>query len=358
MIRRILAFLLFLGVLCARDAIAQGPSATRLVPHKGATVPFTVQVPDGWNVQEMDGGVLATSGHALVGVYASDVLADQKNTLPVSEAESRRIVTSMILGSDSLLLAMMGKAKDGIMQTALSPVVGAPEISTLGGSRAAFLRTRMDAPTIGSVRVDMYFTMSDGYVIMLFHGAAEDSVAAWQPVFDRVRESLVLPHWSPPTAGSSPAARAAAARDTSDVFRWVEGRWNWAHRKDPCGDSSFALSAAPDRESIRLEYKRQPSPKDTARVYTYRVLAHGKDEIQGQIAGQTLPGGTTPISWSFVRLDRDRFCWRRNDWTAPNCTRSLERCVAPQALAPGDAVGSLGLLPADRRRSASTAASR
>jgi hypothetical protein len=354
MIRRILAFLPFLGVLCARGAVAQQPAAVPLVPHTGSPIPYKVQLPEGWGVDHTDAGLIAVHGRTVIGVLALDILEESGNPMPGSESESRRMLTETIVGSDSLLLVLMEKAREGMIRGARAEVSGTPEIRTLGGSRAAFMRASTVAKG-AALRMDMYFTLSDGYVVVLFHGAPADSAAQWQPLFDRVRESVVLPHY---TETPEAVARAAAARDTSDVFRWVEGRWNWAHRKDPCGDSSFALSAAPDRQSIRLEYKRQPSPKDTARVYTYRVLGHGKDEIQGQIAGQTLPGGTTPISWSFVRLDRDRFCWRRNDWTAPNCTRSLERCVAPQALAPGDAAGTLGLLLADRRRSPSTAASR
>ena len=189
-------FLLVLacGLLAAAPpALAQSPLAsTPLVTHKGSPIAYRIGVPKGWKTGSGEEMMAATSDRALVLVFASDVMGEEGNELPVSEAEARRIMTSVFLGSDSLLFAVMGeilkeaKADDGN----LTDVVR--DVRTLAGQRAGYLSARgsdfLDEPA----RLEMYVTVSQGIVYVVAFAAVDAEYEAHRPLFDRVRESLVF----------------------------------------------------------------------------------------------------------------------------------------------------------------------
>jgi hypothetical protein len=131
----------------------------------------------------------ATRGRVMIMLITSDLLAEQENPLPVSDAEARRMLTDMLLSSDSLLYGMMGQwnvtpSGEPRLRDAIR------EIRTLGGQKAAYMRGHV-AERGGSGEIEMHFTLKDGIMYFLMF-AAEGSLGGNETLFGRIRDSLVL----------------------------------------------------------------------------------------------------------------------------------------------------------------------
>ncbi len=112
--------------------------------------------------------------------------------------------------------------------------------------------------------------------------------------------------------------------DGTDVFRWIEGRWEWTASAGPA-PPPFRLRAAADRRTIRLDYDAGPEKGDTATTHVYEVLGHGPNHVRGRIVGETRRDAAgAPVVWDFLRLSKDLFCWRRVDLPY-DCTRAIRR---------------------------------
>jgi hypothetical protein len=194
------AFALLGAVVLAPAAPAQ--TSARLVSTVGDPIPYRIDLPGNWKVsREQAPGPLrkagarnahvltAARGGTMVMVIAMDLLAEQENPLPVSDAEARRMLTGMLLGSDSLLYGMMD-------QWNVTPS-GEPrlrdavrEIRTLGGQRAAYMRGRINERGAAG-ELEVHFTVRDGIAYFLMF-AAENSLGRNETLFGRIRDSLVL----------------------------------------------------------------------------------------------------------------------------------------------------------------------
>jgi hypothetical protein len=190
------ALLAFAPALPAQAA----PVSTPLTPHVGSPIAYRVQLPKGWNIQQEGEFLGAATGDAMVAVAASDVMAGEESGLPVGEAEARRIMSNMILGSDSLMFAMLNEMLKGFQEdgSELQDVVR--EVRTFAGERSGYLSGRsmdlLDKPA----RVEVHFTIKDGVVYALVFAATEARFAAYQPLFARVRDSFAFPA-APPAPG-------------------------------------------------------------------------------------------------------------------------------------------------------------
>lgn len=181
---------------------APAQSSPRLVSTVGNPIAYRIDLPGNWKVSREQqpasfrkGGtgstqvLTATRGRLMVVLVTADLLAEQQNPLPVSDAEARRIMTDMVMSSDSLLYGMM-------RQWNVTPS-GEPrlrdavrEIRTLGGQKSAYMRGRV-AERGASGEIEMHFTLRDGIMYFLSF-AAEGGIGGNEALFGRIRDSLVL----------------------------------------------------------------------------------------------------------------------------------------------------------------------
>lgn len=182
--------------------LAPAAPAQTLVSTVGDPIPYRIDLPENWKVSREQqpasfrkGGMsnsqvlTATRGRVMVMLVTADLLAEQENPLPVSDAEARRMMTDMVMSSDSLLYGMM-------RQWNVTPS-GEPrlrdavrEIRTLGGQKAAYMRGHV-AERGESGEIEMHFTLKDGIMYFLMF-AAEGGLGRNETLFERMRDSLVL----------------------------------------------------------------------------------------------------------------------------------------------------------------------
>jgi hypothetical protein len=202
------AALVFAPAASAQDA----PSMLTTV---GSPLPYRIDLPRDWKINR--GSFPLESGrdvHALavvrdgvtVGVLALDLMEGQRDGAPVlPDAEMRRAITDMCVKSGSLLYDVLRsssalKAKDG-------PILDlVREIRTLGGQRAAYMRGRVEQDGRW-YRFETRLTVQDGIMYVLTMTGEADRYAAHEPLFARIRDSLVLGRASTPAAAGLRTAR-------------------------------------------------------------------------------------------------------------------------------------------------------
>lgn len=179
---------LFLAMAGGLLALAPAAAAQTLVPLEGLAIPYQLSIPEGWEA-EADGEMVYVTGEdMMLVVAASDLMAEEDNPLPVSEKEARRIFTSMIVDSDSLLLGLLDEGfAEGMDQEIMDPV---REIRELGGLRAGYLRGRVVVDGEPGW-VDVHLTMKDGVMYMLAFMVQSPDVEPFEPLIDRIRASFV-----------------------------------------------------------------------------------------------------------------------------------------------------------------------
>jgi hypothetical protein len=171
-------------------ATAPAAAAQTLVPLVGEPIPYQLSVPDGWEMEREDDEMLYVMGEEMMLLVAvSDLMAEEENPLPVSEAEARRIFTNMMLESDSLLLGLLDQGfTQGMGGQIMDPT---REIRELGGERAGYLRGRIVADGEPGW-VDVHLTMKDGIMYMLAFVVQGADIERFAPLMARIRESFVL----------------------------------------------------------------------------------------------------------------------------------------------------------------------
>jgi hypothetical protein len=181
---------LLAAVLALAPAVsAQSPASMPLTSTVGTPIAYRIGLPAGWKTFEQEDGMLMVGTERLmIMVGAMDMMEGQENPLPVSEAEARRIMTSMIMGSDSLMFGILNEAAHGQKDAEFRDAVR--EIRTLGGQRSAFMKGRVIGEETGWVELNV--TVKDGILYLLAFGADDRQFAAHEPLFARIRDSFVL----------------------------------------------------------------------------------------------------------------------------------------------------------------------
>lgn len=205
---------------CASAAPAQSSRvATPLVPHAGTALDFRISLPEGWTIDRDDitasreaevkmgtatntvrvqvqGEVLsAAKGAGYVHLLVTDMVPVPSG-VPVSWSEQRRMMTSAVLDSDSLLLNLMANAIRG-REAEFRDVVR--EIRTLGGQRAGYQSAVLVQRGLRS-QTELYATVKDGVMYVLIVAEPESSFAGTEPLFARVRDSLMFAENTPVSA--------------------------------------------------------------------------------------------------------------------------------------------------------------
>lgn len=181
---------------------AASPVLTPLTPTVGTPIAYRISLPEGWEITREDDVLSAKEAPLTVVLGAMDLMKGVENPLPVSDMEARRIMTNMIMGSDSLLFALMRdvtKEEEGYRVTGTLH-----DIRSLAGQRAAYLKGRYEED--GEIGwAEAHFTIKDGILYMLMFTLeggerTEAEFAAHAPLFTRIRDSFVLAD-APPAAG-------------------------------------------------------------------------------------------------------------------------------------------------------------
>jgi hypothetical protein len=180
-------------------APAPGAAAQTLVSRVGDPVPYRIQLPALARISVEGEFLKAEADDFLVVVATIDMMKEDKDPLPVSEAETRRILTNVVLGSDSLLLAIM---EESAREQNLEPGDVVTEIRTLGGQRSGWMRGRMMCSCGHEVVIETYVTAKDGIVYMLTFGSHAENAERRAPLIARIHESFALADAPPPAAGS------------------------------------------------------------------------------------------------------------------------------------------------------------
>ncbi|HVG45747.1 MAG TPA: hypothetical protein VM890_13495 [Longimicrobium sp.] len=180
--------------LAAAPTHAQRSSNTALREHVGTSVGYRVGIPERWELKEEGEELTATNGRVTLFLGVRDLVTEKRESrLPVSPAESRRIMTNFFMGSDSLLLGLMDRMRVEMMEErGVHCTQLTREVRELAGQHAGFLSLRCDRGRRESVRFDSWLTVKDGVAYLLMYLGEPKDHAANEPLFDRVRQSLVL----------------------------------------------------------------------------------------------------------------------------------------------------------------------
>lgn len=195
--RTLLPFILALATAATLFGLAPAAAGQDLAPMVGDPVAFHVSLPDGWAREQDDGMMYVTNADEdfAILVGALDIVAAQEDPLPIPEAEARRLFTTMIMGSDSLLLNLF---EAGFLSQTEFPVTDLQQgLGSLGGERAAHLSARFQLEgEEGWFR--FHVTMKDGVLYMLGFMGKGDFDAGREPLMGRIHESFVLAAVPPP----------------------------------------------------------------------------------------------------------------------------------------------------------------
>jgi hypothetical protein len=181
----------------APAARAQTSAPVPLTTTVGDPIPYRIDLPGDWKITRLSRDAPNATIHALVAadgangsvaISAAD-LAERADRPADVEARMRRWMTESILGSDSLMYAMM---ESSIASNGWKVQDAVREIGTLAGQRAAYMRGRFEARGM-PVSFEMHLTVRDGiyYSIVSIVGMPDD-YAAHAPLFARIRDSFVL----------------------------------------------------------------------------------------------------------------------------------------------------------------------
>ncbi|HEX2080770.1 MAG TPA: hypothetical protein VHG08_23900 [Longimicrobium sp.] len=201
---------LVLPLAGALFGLAPAAASQSLVTTVGEPIAYRVDLPAGAEISR-DGPFLAaeTPKHIVL-VAAADLVAEAEYQLPVSDPEARRILTSVFMDSDSLLLGLMD---EGMRRRNVELVGVVREIRTLGGQRAAYLRGGVGRRGTDGW-MEMHVTVKDGIMYLLIVGGMGRAGARDETLAARIRDSFVLPD-APPPAASGPARSAYGLRGSS-----------------------------------------------------------------------------------------------------------------------------------------------
>jgi hypothetical protein len=178
-----------LSFACTLLGVAPAAAARKLVARTGDPIRYRIGLPEEAEIEERPGLLAAQTGNLSVIVVATDMLEGEQNPLPLPEAESRRILTSIIMGSDALLFALLDE-EFRRRKLELGNVVRG--IGTLGGQRSACVRGRFEERGVEGW-LDMHATVKGGIMYMLAFTVLSDDLAPHEALLARIHDSFALP---------------------------------------------------------------------------------------------------------------------------------------------------------------------
>lgn len=169
-------------------------AAQTLVLREGTPIPYRVELPAVGTITERDNLLRVMNGSFLVEVTAVDMLSHfDRQALPSSDDEARRVLTSAFMDSDSLLFGMMRQH----MRTGDEEFIEeGREIRTLAGERSGYLRGRVACTCGHLLRVETQAMVKDGIAYFLSFVVMTEAPGQ-DEMWARIRDSFV-PAASPP----------------------------------------------------------------------------------------------------------------------------------------------------------------
>jgi hypothetical protein len=167
--------------------VAQAPRKLNVMV--GHPIPYRVALPARARIEEDADLLVARAGELAVLVVARDMLARGQDPPPTPRAEPRRILTSMIMGSDALLFALLAEEFRSREMELQDMVRGT---GMLGGERAVCVHGRFREHGPGGW-MEMYGTVKDGVLYVLAFTAPGAQAQAHEALLARIRDSFVLP---------------------------------------------------------------------------------------------------------------------------------------------------------------------
>jgi hypothetical protein len=165
------------------------PPARKMAVLVGHPIPYRVALPVRARIEDAAGLLVARAGDLAVVVVARDMLAAEETPAPVSGTVPRRILTSMIMGSDALLFALLAEELRGRELELESMVRGT---GTLGGQRAVCIQGRFTEHGAGGW-IDIHGTVRDGILYVLAFTWSRADPRAHEHLLARIRDSFALP---------------------------------------------------------------------------------------------------------------------------------------------------------------------
>lgn len=177
-----------LSLAGALFGVAPAAAARKFVARTGHPIPFRVELPEDAEIEEGPGLLSARTRDLSIVAAATDMLAGEAHPQTIPEAGSRRILTSLVMGSDALLFGVLEEELQ-TRKLKLEEVVRG--IGTLGGQRAACLQGSFEEHGVRGW-LDIHATVKDGILYLLAFAVA-GGPGSPPPLFTRIRESFVLP---------------------------------------------------------------------------------------------------------------------------------------------------------------------
>lgn len=160
-----------LSLASALAGVAQAAPARKLVMRVGDPIPYRISLPQGAEIETGPGLLAARTRDLSIVVVATDMLAGEVDPLSMPEAGSRRLLTSLVMGSDPLLFGLLDEELKSRRLQLKGVVRG---IGTLGGQRAACIQGVFGARDIRSW-LDIHGTVKDGVLYMLAFAVPGDA---------------------------------------------------------------------------------------------------------------------------------------------------------------------------------------
>ena len=149
-------------------------------------------------------------------------------------------------------------------------------------------------------------------------------------VFAAAQKTSPTPATGEQKSSPNPSRRQVfQVEKTEQIYSVLEGKWDWEHVENSCRAKPFQIGFSNDRKKLFLTYENSKNSegKTEKKVYTYNLLAINLFSVRGQMEGETrLTDDQKPVSWDFILLSKDEFCWRRTDWQVGGCTKKIVRC--------------------------------
>jgi hypothetical protein len=132
--------------------------------------------------------------------------------------------------------------------------------------------------------------------------------------------------------GAAAASADPLAAGASDPFVLLPGTWDWANRPGSCQDNPQTLALSADRTRVTLEY-RKPVTNAAGKPQkseVYKILDARARLLHTVVEGETRKDRTgQPVTYDFMFVSDNSFCWHRSDWGKSQCTKMMVRCQAP-----------------------------
>lgn len=106
------------------------------------------------------------------------------------------------------------------------------------------------------------------------------------------------------------------------------GTWGTEGSDECIEPEVLEYSSAKSRIYIRFPGDGGTTNDVTARnLFEYVVLTSSADLVRVALIGEDrLSAAGQPVTWDMVKVDDDRYCWRRSDWEVTQCTVPRVRC--------------------------------